>query len=568
MIVYGDRIRQIGVAEQAERVRAGLTGALAQPPGLSRHSALVWTFIEAGELLQGVADAELAACGWDDRSPAQTAGMCVLLELARAVGRSWTSGFQVTCAPSLAALPSVCRSASSSITCKTAEGHAYYAVYPEAYFEVAANTAWPHPPTVVGVRSIGAGLAAMVAAGSGAGAPITVRPVGAPFSRRLTLSASLTAEFRAGRFYAVADEGPGLSGSSFGAVGDVLEDAGVPPECVTYMPSHGGAPGPMSSPRHRARWAASRRAFKDFDGLSLAAPRPEHRLASWVEDLTGPLVTPLKDLSAGAWRQERGLAAPAIPALERRKFLAQAHDRSWLLKFAGLGAQGEDRLRRATALAAHGYAPAVAGLRHGFMVESWLSDARPPDFGRMDREDLVERLARYIAFRAAAFPARQEDGASLAQLADTARFNLAEALGPDRCRSITQRLTWSAERARPGPPVHVDGRMHAWEWLALPDGRILKSDAVDHSSQHDLIGCQDPCWDVVGAQFELGLSDAESAALARRVGRRLDRPLDPALLDLFSICYPAFQIGLWSLAGSEGDQVTRYLAALTETAHA
>lgn len=568
MIVYGDRTRQADPVEQAERVRAVVAHAQARSPGLSRHAALVGAFIQAGELLQGVADAELAVSGCDDRTPAQDAGMSLLLELAGSAARSWTSGFQATHAPSLEALPTVCRGAPSSITCKTAEGHAYYAVYPEAYFEAAANTAWPEPPIVIGVRSIGAGLAAMAAAGSGAGAPITVRPVGPPFSRRLALSASLSAELRADRFYAVTDEGPGLSGSSFGAVGDALEDAGVAPDRVTYMPSHGGAPGPMSSPRHRARWAASRRTFKDFDGLSLTAPRPEHRLASWVEDLTGPLVTPLKDLSAGAWRKERGLAAPAIPALERRKFLAQAENRSWLLKFAGLGAQGEDRLRRAAALAAHGYAPSVAGLRHGFTVERWMADARAPDFGHMNRENLVERLARYIAFRAEAFPARQEDGASLAQLADMARFNLAEALGPDRARYIAGRLAWSAQRARPGPPVHVDGRMHAWEWLALPDNRLLKADAVDHSSQHDLIGCQDPCWDVVGAQVELGLSDAEAADLARRIGRRLNRALDPALLDVFSICYPAFQLGLWSLAGSEGDQVSRYLTALTETAHA
>src|ERR671921_253291 len=108
---------------------------------------------------------------------------------------------------------------------------------------------------VIGIRSIGTGLAAMVATGLRAPAPVTVRPVGHPFRRELALSPELAAALRAEREarFAVVDEGPGLSGSSFGAVADFLEDQRVTPGRICFFPSHIGDLGPQASPRHRAR---------------------------------------------------------------------------------------------------------------------------------------------------------------------------------------------------------------------------------------------------------------------------------------------------------------------------
>jgi hypothetical protein len=94
-------------------------------------------------------------------------------------------------------------------------------------------------------------------------------------------------------------------------------------------------------------------------------------------------------------------------------------------------------------------------------------------------------------------------------------------------------------------PVHVDGRLHAWEWLVTPAGDLLKIDAVDHSCGHDLVGCQDIAWDVAGAELELGLSPAETERLAQRLG------VAPGLLAIHRACYPAFQLGLWSFAPAE-----------------
>ena len=61
--------------------------------------------------------------------------------------------------------------------------------------------------------------------------------------------------------------------------------------------------------------------------------------------------------------------------------------------------------------------------------------------------------------------------------------------------------------------TETDNRLHVWEWLIRPDGRLLKTDALDHHAAHDLVGCQDVAWDVAGAVVELDLSPPEQDEL-------------------------------------------------------
>ena len=556
MLVYGDRARRVDAAATLDALSCAIDGAFRLPPGVVRHGAMVEAFVGAGEYLQGVADGEMEEAGVDRRTPAQDAAMQLLMELARSVAASWGSGFAggvPPCAGTLSVVRALAPAA--PISCRTAEGHAYYAVYPEAYLEAARTAGWTSPPRVIGVRSIGAGLSAMVAVAAGSGPPQTVRPVGHPFDRRLSLAPQLRGAIvgEPAAAYAVVDEGPGLSGSSFGAVGDLLEDAGVPAQAITFMPSHGGEPGGMASTRRAQRWRSGHRVYKDFDAFCLAAERPEHRLEGWCRDLTGPLTEPLRDISGGGWREIAGRRAPVIASLERRKFLARSDSGTWLLKFTGLGPDGRARSSRARILAAAGHTPEVLGLRHGFMVQRWCEDTGVLDPGRLDRDLMIDRLARYIAFRAERFPAGADDGASLAELARMAEVNAMEGLGEAVGASLARRLSALARRVPRQRRVHVDGRMHAWEWLTTSQGGLLKVDAVDHSRQHDLVGCQDAAWDVIGAGVELGLSAEETDLLARRTGRLAGAPLDRTLLEMFAVCYPAFQLGLWSLAGGGDD---------------
>jgi hypothetical protein len=202
----------------------------------------------------------------------------------------------------------------------------------------------------------------------------------------------------------------------------------------------------------------------------------------------------------------------------------------------------------ARSLHAAGFSPEPAGYRHGFLIERWNAEARPLRGPEIDRAALIERLGAYVGFRADAFPAEGEPGASLSELFEMARHNTANGLDHQAARAIEP---W---RGRLGSleghvsRVRTDNRLHAWEWLRLADGRLIKADALDHHAAHDLIGCQDPAWDIAGAKVEFDLSDEEFAEFCWMFENVARRPVDRDLLGFYEVCYAAFQLGHWSLA--------------------
>jgi hypothetical protein len=556
MLVYGDAVRIEDPREKLAGIADALEQALRMPAGLGRHGALVAAFIEAGELAQGIADAEFHDRRQDARSPAQDAAMALLVQLARAIWISWKSGFAPLAPPSrdglctlgAAPLPPI-------IGTRRAEGFAFYALYPECYAAAASASRLQSSAQVIGIRSIGAPLSAMVAAAIGAPSPVTVRPTGHSFRRELSLSDELTAQLLAAPsfHFAVVDEGPGLSGSSFGAVADYLEDRSVPGDRIAFFPSHAGAPGPQACERHRARWSKVARQVMPFEALVLCARRPEHRLEAWIADVLGPPEGPPEDISEGRWRAhryEREADWPPVHAQqERRKFLLRARGETWLLKFVGLGREGERKVERARTLHGAGFAPPVAGYRHGFLIERWIDDARPLERCPVDPDWLGACVGRYLGFRARSFATEAGRGVSPPELCAVARHNAEAALGPGVARSFDRwtagDLAELAERVR---PVETDNRLHAWEWLVQSDGRLLKCDALDHHASHDLVGCQDIAWDVVGATVELELPASAQARLCAAVERATGRALDPQVIALLTPCYLAFQLGSCTMA--------------------
>src|SRR3712207_4411260 len=94
MLVYGDAERTGPTRDRIAELETALDALRPLPPGIHRHGALTAAFMAAAELVQGLADTDFESRGMDARSPAQGAGMGVLLVLARAVGRSWRSGFR------------------------------------------------------------------------------------------------------------------------------------------------------------------------------------------------------------------------------------------------------------------------------------------------------------------------------------------------------------------------------------------------------------------------------------------------------------------------------------------
>jgi hypothetical protein len=557
MLVYGDPSRTENPRDVVERLGEMLRRLGHMPAGIERHAVLVAALIDAGELTQGVADVQFADLGHDARSGLTDDLMALLIGIACCVRQSWRTGFH-----QLGGLPEAeLRSVMShplpdAITTKTAEGFSLYGLYPETYLEAAgALHAAEQPTQVIGLRSVGAPLAAVVAAGLGLRNAVTLRPTGHPFNREIKLADKLRAEILARKDarYAVVDEGPGLSGSSFGAVADFLEDAGVAPNRIHFFPSHAGMPGGCSSERHWLRWQKARRHVVAIGDMLIHKPkRPEHRLEAWAAELVGPPAGDMMEFSGGWWRAVRYSREaewpPVKPQLERRKFLLPTADGTWLLKFVGLGSMGERKLARALSLHAAGFTPEVVGFRHGFLIERWIDGAVSLDQRFGDRARVVEQVGRYLGFRARHFEAGAEQGASLKALAGMARFNTSQALGDDAARDLDRLVQDAGLLEGAVRRVETDNRLHTWEWLRAPDGRLLKTDALDHHAGHDLIGCQDIAWDIAGAIVELDLSESECQRLCRIVAGQSGHPVNPDLLALLTPCYLAFQMADHAMA--------------------
>jgi hypothetical protein len=559
MLVYGDAVRRERAADKLDRIAAMLDLAAAAVPGLQRHSLLVSALVEAGELAQGIADRAFHAAGEVDRAsrPAEAA-LAITMALARRCARSWASAFADVDAGADADDGSPLRElerrrpllADGEIDVKQPEGYAFYALYPESYY-VAARALPPQRWQVIGVRSIGTSLACMVAAGLGAASPITVRPKGPAFTRTV---ATDPARIDGGaEAYALVDEGPGLSGSSLAAVASWLLDAGVAEHRIHFFASHRQGPGPHASEATRSLWARAgadaRVHATSFDDLVLHAAAPAHRLETWLSTLIGPLVAPLREVGGGAWRdlqRRAGDAAlpPVHPWQERRKFVALAEG-AWLVKFNGLGARAMNKLARAQALAGAGFTAEPRGCCHGFIVERWHGDAvvLPERLSSEARPVLLERIAGYLAFRMR-FAAPADSGASIAALAAMARRNSEEALDASAAEAWARWTAALPALAAAVRPIETDNRMHRWEWLAV-SGSILKTDALDHCSGHDLIGCQDVAWDVAGAAAEFELSEAEQRALAERIGALAGVGVSAPLVRFYDGCYAAFQLGYY-----------------------
>jgi hypothetical protein len=515
MLVYGDHSEFAAPAECLDRIAGELAEIAGMPPGIDRHAKLFGTLIEAGKLLQGVED---AAAPSDPLSS-------FLQTLAETVVRSFDSGFEQI--GDLPAIPSM--SLIGEVELRLPEGFAFYAVYSESYIVAARELQLCGPPRVIGIRSIGTTLAAIVAAALDAPLPITVRPFGDPFARQVDLPPEL---IDCGAHYVIVDEGPGLSGSSFGAVADWLEDRGVQLDQIAFLPSHGGDPGPQASSRHRERWARAQRVPAEFD-------------AGFLKERFGPL----ERFSTGQ-------------AGERLKFIGMHEGERMLLKFAGLGAIGERRLAMARALHAAGFVPEPLGLVHGFLVERWCGDAEV--LCSADRP--VEQIAAYIGARARLFPANENEGATLDRLLEMCRRNLSLALGGGAAELIEAWAPKLDALSRRVVRVRTDNKMDSHEWLRLPGGRLLKTDALDHHCAHDLIGCQDVAWDVAGAIVEFELSDPERARLIATTEQSAGRIVEPELLSFYRLAYCCFRLGQASLAG-QGREVTRYTAAARNLLH-
>ncbi len=418
------------------------------------------------------------------------------------------------------------------ITISTPEGFAYYGLSPERYAQAAAafhKELRPRQVVVIGIRSIGTTLSAAVAATlEELGCEVysyTVRPRGHPFDRHLALAPELEIQWRSleGAHFAVVDEGPGLSGSSFRCVAERLSQSGIPDERIVLFPS----------------WLADGESF-----VNEAARERWSRHRKYCVDLRPPVPgSGYADFSAGKWRAHayaREEDYPAVqPQHERYKYLRCGAE-PVLLKFAGLGRYGRAKLDRAKALAAAGFTPCVQGIENGFLMTSYV----PGVPCRCASESLLDRIAHYLAHLQHAFPAPR--GAAFDELCEMIRVNTGEEFGEEWAARL-ECLENFRSTVCDSEAVAIDGRMMPHEWLETGSG-YLKTDALDHHNDHFFPGCQDIAWDLAGTETEFSLDRGEREFLERRYETLSgDRNL-AGRLPFYRIAYPAYRLGYAGLA--------------------
>lgn len=554
MIVYGDRVERASFRQRLTAIAADIDALADTEPGIARHGALATALIALGQAAQGIADADRERTGADGGSAGEDRLAAPLRALADALIGSWHrlsaggSGDDPALLSDVAADLRSFHLTDDAIEIRLPEGYAFYSVYLESFAEAAGQLLLSGPPRVIGIRSIGTSLAAVAAAALNAPPPLTVRPVGHPFARTIALTPAAEAALLDERaHYIVVDEGPGLSGSSFAAVAEYLEARGVEQDRISFLPSHGGAPGRYASERTRKRWTVAQRPVVPADRLI-----PPQRLAAWIEPLIGPLDGPLEDISGGGWRARlipREEDWPAInPGQERRKFLAQSGGQRWLVKYSGLGGEAERKLARARILHAAGLVPEVRGAVHGFLVEKWI-DGTPL---RPDAAGITDFAARYLAARARCLPP-PGDGASLSDLFAMARHNIALAIGEEAAAMFAATRPDLDVLQRQVHRIATDNRCDAHEWLRLADGRIVKTDALDHDAAHDLIGAQDLAWDIAGVSAAFDLDTIAMERLTSAVDRAVRRVVSRDLLAFLQPCYLAFRLGAAQMAADSLD---------------
>ena len=468
---------------RAEPVRAGLTSALENLAQPSRD-ALVDALLRAGEL-----EAALADSGSDQSHAVANITNAVAAGLIGA----WDGNSSLAALAEIAGRIPIPASLSISI----AEGFAYYSLHPLQFADLAAQAPISSARVaVIGIRSIGATLSAVVAAALARrnirAERITVRPTGHPYDRKTAFTSEQLRWIAAHRShhaaFLVVDEGPGLSGSSFLSVGEALLEAGVERRMVRFLCSRQADPEQLVSPDASQRW----RGFQ-VHATSGSPYRPSEAAI---------------DIGGGGWRGEFFRNEEEWPAswsaMERSKFLSP--DRERFFKFAGLGKYGEDFAARARLLAEDGFGPQFLGLRDGY-AEFTLVPGRPAR-GEDLSPSMIERIADYCATRASAFRVSESEASPLNQMM---RFNFEQVFG----EPAPEWFSLATDR-----PVLCDARMQPHEWIIDSSGKLTKTDGESHGDDHFLPGPTDIAWDLAGAIIEWKMDEDEAESLLGRFRTR------------------------------------------------
>jgi hypothetical protein len=404
------------------------------------------------------------------------------------------------------------------------EGFSYYALHPRDFSELAEGLPEGSGYAVVGIRSVGTTLSAMITARMhrlGRHAQrMTVRPGGHPYNRTLQLTSRQMAWVKKleenGSVFVIADEGPGRSGSTFLSVAEALREARVPAHRIVLVGSH--SPDATSLCAHDAetRW----REFHFVGAKRWACGRYEG----------------LPYLGGGEWRKvfmpgDESEWPACWPQMERMKFLSA--DGEQIIKFEGLSTHGKSVRARAQCLAETGFGPHWDLSENGFVHYRKIVGRRlrAADVTRTD----VERLAAYCALRSREFRCDRNTDANFA---DMIAFNLSVEFG----EGVPFGEDFVSEA-----PVITDSRMGPHEWVRNQAGHLIKTDGVSHGDDHFFPGAVDIAWDLAGAAIEWKLSrDAERFLL--ETYRKQTGDNVRTRLQKYKIAYAIFRLGCCRMA--------------------
>ncbi len=601
MLYYADREREVSPGAILLAIRETVAAATREWPDaesgrrewtLAHHAGLVGAAIALGEIHQGVAD--LLCTDADDAFPETDELTKAGILIGRCVYRSWllflqdadswNRGFSrsrrhgTRLSPAEAPIPgaespltllseageAIGRVATldlpSTLRVRVPEGYAYYSLYPEMYFTSLERLLESEPNgdryVVIGIRSIGTSLATLVAGalqerGLRACAE-TVRPRGHPFDRYINLAPLLQRRLRdalAGTTFLVVDEGPGLTCSSFLSVCSTLEALGVPEGKVAVLAAWRGKPSVFASDDMRARWERTRvfhthaaDALGDWREVVPFVRRSLERGGSVAGAATDGREVRIDDLSYGQWRERCYPSTDQWPVIHRaneRTKLLFRFERPIIGKFAGLGKYGKEKLERARILAEAGFAPPVAGMAYGFLLQPRL-DGRPLAPSDLS-EPLMARMAGYYAFVARHFAV--PPGPRFAQISEMVALNSKEAIGAD-ATAFLDRWRLHQEGIDSLPLAKLDGRPFPHEWLEVVGASgpaYLKTDAADHFEDHALVGEQSILWDLAGACEEWEMDAACRRSLLAMWERETGDGTAGRYLDFFRAAYLAFR---------------------------
>lgn len=528
MLVYRDSGRVADAAAELRRLQR-----LCREDTDVERLLIEWTEFEAA-----VADALAPEIDtWDERLQRLRAASCD-------AARLWLTASEeglVERAPLCARIEAVgALSLPQRITLKVSEGFAFYALFPDAYASSARRFVDElRPPRVclIGIRGIGCCLSAVAAAAiEQRGCPartFTVRPRGHPFSRELRLDGrlaeALRAEARDGASFAIVDEGPGLSGSSFASVVIALRALDVEPHRVVFLSSWDPSPEGLRSEEARRVWLAHRRYSNDAARNGLTPER-----------IFG--MTAARDWSAGRWRADvlaDVRSWPAVRTDHERWKVAIPEDR--IVKFVGLGSYGAAARNRAELLHDLGVGARPGELRRGFLELAFVP-GHPLD-SPIDHHDAA-RIGAYIGQIARAFPTSESvDTEALALMIETNVRELTGHTSPAFADDVRERAKTLDGLAA----AEIDGRVLPHEWIRAGAG-LTKVDALDHYRDHFFPGVQGAAWDLAAALVEFDMDDRCAFALVRAFERASEDPASAHHLAFYQLAYTAFRGGYLTMA--------------------